>query len=168
MRRRIFIQGFAAFSAIWPLSALSQQAGKRRRVAVLLGYPQDDPQAQANIAALRDGLKQLGWTEDHNIQLDLRWAGGDVIKARSFAKELIGMAPDVIVPSTNQVTAVVQQETSTIPVVFAFVGDPVGSGFVDSLSRPGGNITGFANFENSIGGKWVEILKEIAPNVKRA
>ena len=167
MRRRIFIQGFAGFAAIWPLSAVPQQAEQRRRIAVLLGYPQGDPQAQANVAALKDGLKQLGWTEGENIQLDLRWVGGDAQKARTVAKEVIGMAPDVIVSSTNQVTAIVQQETHTIPIVFAFVGDPVGSGFVDSLGRPGGNITGFANFENSIGGKWVEILREIAPNVKR-
>jgi putative ABC transport system substrate-binding protein len=167
MRRRIFIQGFAGLVATWSLPTLSQQSEQRRRIAVLLGYPQDDPQAQANVAALRDGLKQLGWTESHNIQLDLRWAGGDAEKARSFAKELIGMRPDVIVSSTNQVTAIVQQETRTIPIVFAFVGDPVGSGFVGSLPRPGGNITGFANFENSIGGKWVEILREIAPDVKR-
>jgi len=139
-----------------------------RRISVLLGYPEGDKQAQANVAALREGLKQLGWIEGQNIQIDLRWAGGDAEKARNFAREVIGMAPDVIVSSTNQVTAIVQQETHAIPVVFAFVGDPVGSGFIDSLPHPGGNITGFANFENSIGGKWVEILKEIAPTVKRA
>ena len=168
MRRRKFmgLLGSAAIAA-WPLAALSQQPERMRRIAVLLGYPQGDLQAQANVAALTDGLKQLGWTEGHNIQIDLRWAGGDAEKARTFAKELIAMAPDVIVPSTNQVTAIVQQETHTIPVVFAFVGDPVGSGFVASLRRPGENLTGFANFENSIGGKWVEILREIAPNIKR-
>jgi putative ABC transport system substrate-binding protein len=166
MRRRDFVKGVAGAAVAWPLTAQSEQ--QSRRIAVLLGYPEGDPQAQANVAALKDGLKQLGWTEGQNVQLDLRWAGGDAKITRTFARELIAMAPDVIVPSTNQATAIVQQETSTIPVVFAFVGDPVGSGFVDNLSRPGGNITGFANFENSIGGKWVEILKEIAPNIKRA
>jgi ABC-type uncharacterized transport system substrate-binding protein len=168
MRRRVFIQGFIGFATSWSFPTQAQQSDQRRRIAVLLGYPEGDPQAQANIAALKDGLKQLGWTEGYNIQLDLRWAGGDAKVARAFAKELIGMLPDVIVPSTNQVTAIVQQETSTVPIVFAFVGDPVGSGFVDSLKGPGGNITGFANFDNSIGGKWVEILREIAPGVKRA
>jgi putative ABC transport system substrate-binding protein len=158
----------AATSVVWPLASRAQQGEQVRRIGVLLGYPEGDPQAQANVIALRKGLKELGWIEGHNVQLDLRWAGGSAEKARNFAKELIGMASDVIVPSTNQVTAIVQQETRTTPVVFAFVGDPVGSGFVENLARPGGNITGFANFENSIGGKWVEILREIAPSVKRA
>ena len=171
MRRRdcvILLGGVAATSLAWPLALPAQQGEQMRRIGVLLGYPEGDPQAQANVIALRKGLKELGWSEGHNVQLDLRWAGGNAEKTRNFAKELIGMAPDVIVPSTNQVTGIVQQETRTIPVVFAFVGDPVGSGFVESLARPGGNITGFANFENSIGGKWVEILREIAPSVKRA
>jgi putative ABC transport system substrate-binding protein len=167
MRRREFIGLFSSTAVAWPLAARAQQPERMRRIGVLLGYPEGDLQAQANVVALRAGLKQLGWTEGHNIQMDFRWAGGDADKARTFAKELVNISPDVIVPSTNQVTAIVQQETHTIPIVFAFVGDPVGSGFVASLARPGGNITGFAGFENSIGGKWVEILKEIAPNVKR-
>jgi putative tryptophan/tyrosine transport system substrate-binding protein len=167
MRRREFIGLFSSTAVAWSLAARAQQPERMRRIGVLLGYPEGDLQAQANVVALRAGLKQLGWTESHNIQMDFRWAGGDADKARTFAKELVNISPDVIVPSTNQVTAIVQQETHTIPIVFAFVGDPVGSGFVASLARPGGNITGFAGFENSIGGKWVEILKEIAPNVKR-
>jgi putative tryptophan/tyrosine transport system substrate-binding protein len=167
MRRREFIGLFSSTAVAWPLAARAQQPERMRRIGVLLGYPEGDLQAQANVVALRAGLKQLGWTEGHNIQMDFRWAGGDADKARTFAKELVNISPDVIVPSTNQVTAIVQQETHTIPIVFAFVGDPVGSGFVASLARPGGNITGFAGFENSIGGKWIEILKEIAPNVKR-
>src|SRR5262249_38587367 len=133
----------------------------------LMGYPEGDPQAQAIVVALRQELQRLGWTDGRNVRIDTRWAGGDPGKARAFARELIGMAPDVIVPSTNQVTRIVQQETRTIPVVFAFVGDPVGSGFAMSLSRPGRNITGFANFDNSIGGKWIELLKEIAPRAER-
>jgi putative ABC transport system substrate-binding protein len=116
---------------------------------------------------LRQGLHSLGWIEGRNIRIDYRWAGADPEKARTLAKELVGMMPDVIVPSTNQVTRILQQETRTIPIVFVFVGDPVGSGFVASLARPGRNLTGFANFENSIGGKWLELFKEIAPRVER-
>jgi ABC transporter substrate binding protein len=120
-----------------------------------MGYPEGDKQAQAGVIALRKGLQSVGWIEGRNVQSDYRWAGPDADKARTFAKELVGMSPDVIVSSTNQVTAILQQETRTIPIVFAFVGDPVGSGFVQTLSKPGGNLTGFANFENSIGGKWL-------------
>jgi putative ABC transport system substrate-binding protein len=151
----------------WPLAANAQQGARLRRIGALMGYPEGDLQAQANVAALRQGLHALGWIEGRNVQTDYRWAGGDADKARIFARELIGMAPDVIVPSTNQVTRIVQQETRTIPIVFAFVGDPVGSGFVMSLARPGKNLTGYANFENSIGGKWLELFKEIAPDTGR-
>jgi putative tryptophan/tyrosine transport system substrate-binding protein len=149
------------------MAANAQQGAPIRKIAVLMGYPEGDPQAQAIVVALRQELQRLGWTDGRNVRIDTRWAGGDPGKARVFARELIGMAPDVIVSSTNQVTRIVQQETRTIPVVFAFVGDPVGSGFAMSLSRPGRNITGFANFDNSIGGKWIELLKEIAPRVER-
>ena len=155
MRRRTFITLLGGAAAAWPISARAQQPERVRRIGVLMGYPEGDPQAQANVIALRQGLREAGWTEGRTVQIVYRWAGGDPDKARTFAKELIGMTPDVIVPSTNQVTRIVQQETRTIPVVFAFVGDPVGSGFVTSLARPGRNITGFANFENSIGGKWL-------------
>ena len=166
MRRRAFI-ALAGGAAAWPLAARAQQRERMRRLSVLMGYPEGDPQAQANVTALRQGLHDLGWVEGQNVQIDYRWAGGDADKARAFARELIGKAPDVIVPSTNQVTRIVQQETRTIPIVFAFVGDPVGSGFVASLARPGRNLTGFANFENSIGGKWLELFKEIAPGAGR-
>jgi putative ABC transport system substrate-binding protein len=132
-----------------------------------MGYPEGDQQAQANVTALLRGLQNLGWIEGRNVQIDYRWAGADPDKARVFARELIAMMPDVLVPSTNQVTRILQQETRTIPVVFAFVGDPVGSGFAASLARPGKNITGFANFENSIGSKWLELLEEIAPRTER-
>src|SRR5262249_49599039 len=113
------------------------------------------------------GLQNLGWIEGRNVQIDYRWAGGDPDKARTFARELIAMRLDVMVPSTNQVTRILQQETRTIPIVFAFVGDPVGSGFMASLAPPGKTITGFANFENPIGGKWVELFKEVAPRAER-
>ena len=167
MRRRDFIKVIGGGAVAWPLAARAQQLERMRRVGVLMGYPEGDKQAQAGVSALRKGLQNLGWIEGQNIQSDYRWAGPDPDKARTFAKELVGMSPDVIVSSTNQVTAIVQQETRTIPIVFAFVGDPVGSGFVQSLSRPGGNLTGFANFENSIGSKWLELLREIAPKAKR-
>lgn len=167
MHRRDFVKVIAGSAVAWPLDALAQQTEPMRRIGVLMGYPEGDLQAQAGVDALRKGLRMLGWIEGRDIQSFLRWAGPDPDKARTFAKELTGMAPDVIVSSTNQVTAILQQETRTIPIVFAFVGDPVGSGFVQSLSKPAGNLTGFANFENSIGGKWLELLREVAPKVKR-
>jgi ABC-type uncharacterized transport system substrate-binding protein len=167
VRRREFITLLGGAVAAWPVVARAQQTERMRRIGVLMGYPEGDPQAQANVTALRRGLQNLGWIEGRNVQIDYRWAGGDPDKARTFATELIGMTPDVIVPSTNQVTRILQQETRTIPIVFVFVGDPVGSGFVVSLARPGRNITGFANFENSIGGKWVELFKQIAPRAER-
>ena len=168
MRRRSFITLLGGAAATWPIAARAQQSERMKRIGVLMGYPESDPQAQANATALRQGLQNLGWIEGHNILVDYRWAGADPEKARAFAKELIGLRPDVIVPSTNQVTRIVQQETRTIPIVFVFIGDPVGSGFVASLARPGKNLTGFANFDNSIGGKWLELFKEIAPGVGRA
>ena len=152
--------GGAAFA---PIAARAQQPERMRRIGVLMGYPESDPQAQANVTALRQGLDDIGWIEGRNIRIDYRWAGVDPDKARTFAKELIAMTPDVIVPSTTRVTRIVQQETRTIPIVFAFVDDPVGSGFVTSMARPGRNLSGFANFENSIGGKWLELFKEIPP-----
>jgi ABC-type uncharacterized transport system substrate-binding protein len=167
MKRRELITLLGGAAAAWPVVARAQQTERMRRIGVLMGYPEGDPQAQANVTALRRGLQNLGWIEGRNVQIDYRWAGGDPDKARTFATELIGMTPDVIVPSTNQVTRILQQETRTIPIVFVFVGDPVGSGFVVSLARPGRNITGFANFENSIGGKWVELFKQIAPRAER-
>jgi len=167
MKRRDFIALLGGAAAAWPLAARATQAERMRRIGVLMGYPEGDPQAQANVTALLEGLQNLGWIEGRNVQIDYRWAGGDPDKARTFARELIATTPDVMLPSTNQVTRIVQQETQTIPIVFAFVGDPVGSGFAASLARPGKNITGFANFENSIGGKWVELFKEIAPRAGR-
>ena len=167
MRRREFITLLGGAVVAWPLAAHAQQPERMRRVGVLMGYPEGDKQAQAGVSALRKGLRNLGWIEGQNIHSDYRWAGPDPEKARTYAKELAGMSPDVIVSSTNQVTAIVQRETRTIPIVFAFVGDPIGSGFVQSLSRPGGNLTGFANFENSIGSKWLELLRELAPKAKR-
>jgi putative tryptophan/tyrosine transport system substrate-binding protein len=165
VRRRGFIALLCGAVATWPLAAQAQPE-RVRRIGVLMGYPEGDPQAQANVAALRQGLQSLGWIEGRNVRIDYRWAGGDPEKARTFARELVGMMPDVIVPSTNQVTEILRQETRSIPIIFAFVGD-LGSGFVASLRQPGGNITGFANFENSIGGKCLELFREIAPHAAR-
>ena len=167
MQRREFITLLGIGAAALPLTARAQQPERMRLVGLLMGYPEGDPQAQANVKAFREGLQSLGWIEGRNIRLEFRWAGGDPDKARTLAKELISLKPDMIVPSTNQVTAILLQETRAIPIVFVFVGDPVGSGFITSLPQPGGNVTGFANFENSIGGKWLEILTELAPKTKR-
>src|SRR5262245_20219939 len=166
MRRREFITLLGA-AAAWPLEARAKQGERMRRIGVLMGYHESDAQAQADVTALSHGMESLGWIEGRDVKIDYRWAGGDPDKARTFARELIATMPDVMLSSTNQVTRIVQQETQTIPIVFAFVGDPVGSGFAASLARPGKNITGFANFENSIGGKWVELFQEIAPPAGR-
>jgi len=163
MRRRSFIQGIAAFT----VAARAQPADRMRRVGLLMGYREDDAEGQANLAAFRQGLQQLGWIEGRNIQIDIRWGGADPDKARGFAKELVAMSPDVIVPNTNLMMAVLQKETHTIPVVFVYVGDPVGSGYVTNLARPGGNATGFSALDTAIGGKWLELLKESAPDVSR-
>ena len=132
-----------------------------------MGFPEGDPRGQVYVLAMQRKLESLGWIDGRNIRIDYRWAGGDREKARVFAKELIAMSPSVIVTSTNQVTETVQQETQTIPIVFASLGDPVGSGLVASLARPGGNVTGFPVFVEAMGSKWLELLKEIAPRVKR-
>jgi putative tryptophan/tyrosine transport system substrate-binding protein len=167
MRRREFTTLLGGAAAAWPLAVRAQQGESTRRVAVLIPYAEGDPEGKDVVAALRRGLQDLGWAEGRNIRFEIRWAAGDPDKARAFAKELIGMAPDVIVPSSNLVTTIMLQETHTIPIVFIFVGDPVGSGYVASMARPGGNATGFAVLENAIAGKRVEALHEIAPQVSR-
>ena len=167
MRRRDFIKVIVGAAGVWPLTANSQQGDPMRRVGILLPYREGDAEGLAVIAAFQRGLQDLGWTAGRNVQFEIRWSSGDPDKARSFAKELIGMRPDVIVPSSNLVTTIVQQETRTIPVVFILVGDPIGSGYVASMAQPGGNLTGFAVLENAIAGKWVETLTEIAPQVRR-
>src|SRR5476649_527788 len=167
MRRREFITLVGGTMVAWPLAARAQQPDRMRRVGLLMGYTEGDAEGQASLAAFKRGLQDLGWTEGRNVRVDTRWAGSDPGKARTLAKELIGMTPDVIVPSTNLVTGILQQETRTIPVVFVLVGDPVLSGYVASLAQPGGNLTGFSNLEQSVSSKWVEILKEIAPSIRR-
>jgi putative tryptophan/tyrosine transport system substrate-binding protein len=167
MKRRQFIRLLGSAAATWPLSVRAQQGEPKRRVGVLIPYAEGDAEGRAAIAALQGGLQDLGWAEGRNILLDIRWATGDPDEARALAKELIGMVPDVIAPSSNLLTTIVQQETRTIPIVFILVGDPVGSGYVASMARPGGNLTGFAVLETAIAGKWVETLHEIAPEVSR-
>jgi putative ABC transport system substrate-binding protein len=147
-------------AAAWPFVALADEV---RRVGVLLGYSENDPQVQTAFSSFKQKLTQLGWSEDSNLRLDLRWTAGEITRATSLAKELVSLRPDAILTSTTPVTAAVHHETKTIPIVFAQVSDPIGSGFVESLSHPGGNITGFVNLEASMAEKWLELLKEIAP-----
>jgi putative ABC transport system substrate-binding protein len=168
MRRRESITLAGGAAAAWPLAARAQQSDTIRRVGVLMGFPESDSQAQIYIAAFRDGFQKLGWTESRNVWIDTRWATpAEANLMRQFAKELVALQPDLILSHTTPTTAALLQQTRTIPIVFATVADPVGSGFVASFSRPGGNVTGFTASDDALGGKWVELLKEIAPRVVR-
>src|SRR6516165_11465490 len=168
MKRRAFITllgGGAA--AAWPLAVRAQQPERMRRIGVLLNLSENDVEAQRLIKAFRDGLARLGWADGRNLRIDYRWAGGDVGRIRTFAKELVELSPDIMVGYATPSVVALQQETRSIPIVFLSVTDPVGQGLVASLAHPGGNITGFAVFEISLGAKWMEALKQIAPNLKR-
>jgi putative tryptophan/tyrosine transport system substrate-binding protein len=170
MKRREFITllgGAAASSSLWPLAARAQQAERMRRIGVLLGLRESDPEAQARIAAFRQELQKLGWTVGRNLRMDTRFGADDVKQIRTYAAELVSLAPDVIFINSQPVFDVMREATRTIPIVFVQVTDPVGRGLVASLARPGGNLTGLSNYE-SMGGKWLEMLKEIAPNVATA
>src|SRR2546430_3477895 len=147
---------------------VAQQGGAMGRIGVLMIQVPDDPEGQARLAAFHQGLQQLGWTVGRNVQIDYRWGAGDADRIRKFAAELVALAPDVILSTGSPSAAALQQATRTVPIVFVTVVDPVSSGFVDSLARPGGNITGFSLYEYSISGKWLELLKEIAPGITRA
>src|SRR5215831_1438958 len=167
MRRRDFIKVIAGTAASVPLTARAQP-DRVRRIGVLMGYPENDLEGPAFFAAFREGLQKLGWIEDRNIRLDTRWASPDDAEARQrFAKELVALQPDLILSAVTPTTAALLHHTRTIPIVFATVADPVGSGFVASLAQPGGNVTGFQAMVGSLGGKWMELLKEIAPRVAR-
>jgi putative tryptophan/tyrosine transport system substrate-binding protein len=155
-------------AAAWPLTSRAQQRERMRRIGVLVNLASDDAEGQARLAAFHQGLQQLGWTVGRNVQIDYRWGAGDADRIRKFATELVALAPDVILSTGSPSAAAFQQVTRTVPIVFVTVVDPVGSGFVDSLARPGGNITGFTLYEYSISGKWLQLLKEIAPGVTRA
>jgi ABC-type uncharacterized transport system substrate-binding protein len=167
MRRRDFITLLGCAAASWPLAARAQQ--RVWRVGLLLAaYTETDRAGQARIAAFRSTLQRLGWSEDRNIRFDYRWAGGDTANAKTLAEDLVQSAPDAIVVAGDPALTQLHKLPSTIPIVFTQVSEPVDSGFVASLAQPGGHITGFQNFEPAMGGKWLGILKEIAPNLKRA
>jgi putative ABC transport system substrate-binding protein len=167
VRRRQFIAALGG-AAAWPLGAHAQQRERMRRVGALIPLSADDPQARTRNTAFLAGLQQLGWTVGHNVQIDYRWSAGNEDDTRKYAAELVALAPDVIFASGSAAVAPLRRATRTVPIVFAIVPDPVGAGFVESLARPGGNITGFTSYEYGIGAKWVELLKQIAPNVTRA
>jgi putative tryptophan/tyrosine transport system substrate-binding protein len=166
MRRREFIAGLGS-AAAWPLAVRAQQAGKVRRIGVLLPALENDPAAQANLAAFREALRNLGWIEDVNMRLDIGYGGGDPNRLGLQAEELVRGFPDVIVVAARPAQRAVLQQTQTIPIVMATSADPVPAGVVERVARPGGNITGFVALVPSIGGKWVELLKVIAPHVGR-
>ena len=167
MRRRDFVRAIVGSATAWPLTARAQQSKSTRRVAALLPYSANDPEAQNRNAAFLQALQQLGWTVGQNVQIEYRWAAGSEDDMRKYAAELVALAPDVILTSGAAVEPL-RRATRTVPIVFVIVPDPVGAGFVDSLARPGGNVTGFANYDYAIGAKWLALLKEIAPNTTRA
>ena len=166
MKRRDFITLFGS-AAAWPLTARAQQRERMRRIGALMAYTANDPQAQIRNAAFLQGLQQLGWIVGQSVRIDYRWSGGNIEDTRRYAAELVALAPDVILTSGAAIEPL-RRATRTVPIVFVLVPDPVGAGFVDSLARPGGNVTGFANFDYGIGAKWLALLKEIAPNTTRA
>lgn len=167
MRRRQFIIVLGG-SALWSLAAHAQQPDRKRRIGVLMAYAEDNPDGKPRLAAFAQGLQELGWTDGRNISIEYRWSAGDVERTRRHAAELVALAPDVILAGNTSTVAPLQQTTNTVPIVFAGVVDPVGAGFVDSLARPGGHTTGFTQFEYGTSGKWLELLKEVAPRVTRA
>jgi putative ABC transport system substrate-binding protein len=167
MRRREFIAFLSGAAAAWPLVANAQPAGPVRLIGVLLSYAESDPAAQSLVAALRGALTKLGWTEGSNLRIELRWAAADPNRIKTFAKELVDLRPDAILGVTQTVTGALARETRTIPIVFTVVSDPIGGGFSASLAHPDGNITGFTYVDPAVGGKWVDLLKEIAPRTVR-
>jgi putative tryptophan/tyrosine transport system substrate-binding protein len=166
MRRREFMRLLGG-GAAWPVVALAQQAGVAGHVGVLMSVVEDDPGGQAEVAALRQGLTELGWVEGRNLHIDFRWPGGDIERAQAYALELVRLKPDVLLARSTPTTAALKHESGSIPIVFVNVTEPVEQGFVETLARPGGNITGFSNFESMIGGKWLQLLKEVDPQIAR-
>jgi putative tryptophan/tyrosine transport system substrate-binding protein len=167
MRRRDFISLLGGAAIACPLAARAQHPERMRRAAFLHPLAENDPEVQDRITAFRQGLEMLGWTENRNIQIKHRFAGGDFARIQAYTTELVNSAPDIIIASSTPVLAALKQATSTVPIVFSVVNDPLGQGFVASLARPGGNITGFTFVEFTMVGKWLEMLKEIAPSVRR-
>ena len=167
MRRRNFIEGIIGAAVVWPLVAHAQQGERMRRVGVLMGFAENSPDGQRQAGALRKGLEELGWVDSRNMRIDLRWAGGDPERMRLLARELVALQPDVLVSHSISASIAVLQETRAIPVVFVNVSDPVGGGLVATFAHPGGDATGFVNFEPSMGGKWLEVLKDLDPTIGR-
>src|SRR5262249_43022564 len=167
LKRREFI-ALLGGAAAWPLGARGQPAERMRRVGVLMNLAEDDAVAEAHLAAFVQGLQQLGWTEGRKVRIDYRWAAGDAGRFQRYAEELLALAPDVILASAAPSVQALQRASRSVPIVFANVSDPVASGFVQSLARPGGNTTGFMQFEYGLSGKWLELLKQVAPDVTRA
>jgi putative tryptophan/tyrosine transport system substrate-binding protein len=166
MKRRAFITLLGGAAVVWPLVARAQQSERMRRIGVLMAIAENE-EGRARLAAFRDELHRLGRVEGRNIQIEIRWAAGDEVKLRNFAKELVSLKPDVILANTTPAARALQQHTSEIPVVFVSVADPVGDRLVTNLARPGGNLTGFTSFEFSVASKWLELLKECVPSVRR-
>jgi putative ABC transport system substrate-binding protein len=166
MKRRAFIT-LVGGAAAWPLAARAQQPARIRRIGVLMSSAADEPEAQANLAAFAQGLQESGWTVGRNVRIDYRWGASDLDRFRKYAAELVALAPDVIVGTAGSVVTALQQASRTVPIVFVTTVDPVGGGWVESLARPGGNATGFGTYEFSMGGKWLDLLKGIAPGVTR-
>jgi len=168
MNRRDFITLLGSAAAAWPLAARAQQGDLVRRIGVLMGTDENDPEPRRRLSAFTQALADLGWIDGRNMQMDLRWGSGDIDRIRTLAQELVGLKPDIIVTDSTPATVALQRETRTIPIVVAGVADPVASGVVARLDRPSGNVTGFANYEGPLAGKWLELLSEIAPGLKRA
>jgi ABC-type uncharacterized transport system substrate-binding protein len=167
MKRREFITLLGGAAASWPIRARAQQPERMRRIGVFMSLAADDKQAQARLAAFLQGLQELGWTDGRNVRIDIRWGTGDPDRNRRNAAELVALAPDVILASGGSIVGLLLHATNAVPIVFTQTPDPVGAGFVESLARPGGNATGFSIFDYSLGGKWLELLKQIAPSMTR-
>ena len=167
MKRRTFIMLLGSAAATWPLAVRSQPGERVRRIGVLTNPPENDPEDRQRMAAFLQALQKLGWREGDNLRIEYRRSLGKADNARRYAVELVELAPDVILATGSSSTGPLLEATRSVPIVFVFVPDPVGAGFVDSLARPGGNATGFSQFEYAVGGKWLELLKEIAPRVTR-
>jgi putative tryptophan/tyrosine transport system substrate-binding protein len=166
--RREFITLLGGVAAAWPLAARAQQTERIRRIGALMGFGENDVEGTLWLSSFTRALQELGWADGRNVRMDVRWSASNTEKERIFAKELVSLQPDVILAHGTPVTAALRRETQMIPIVFGAVADPIGEGFVESLSRPGGNITGFLFSEAGMGGKWLKLLKEIAPSIKRA
>ncbi len=167
MKRREFMSLLAGAAAAWPLAARAQQGDRIRRVGVLMNVVENDPGGVLEMADLHQGLAELGWIEERNIRTEFRWPGGDLDRAQAMAAELVALKPDVLLARSSPTTAALKRESASIPIVFVNVTEPIEQGFVQTLARPGGNITGFSNFESMIGGKWLQLLKEVDPRIAR-